>query len=281
MWKSLNAKNTRWWLALPFEEEGQGFLGEGARGRGLLPLLPNPLPLPLKKGYQKGQAETRGNLLSPYFPAPPLRQFLLFLTLLALVLCGCSVEPKGPPREALVSAVIDGDTLILDGGARVRLLGIDAPEMEREGRPAEFLAHKAKAALAELTQGKRLRLEYDQLRYDHYGRLLAYLFLPDNTMVNAELVRQGLARVYFHPPNVRYRDVLLAAQTEALEGHRGLWQKAISQDEPYYLGNRNTLRVHRAGCPLGKKIAPANQVRFTSLKEAYLKGYSPCRSCKP
>ena len=224
MWKSLKAKNTRWWLSLI---SSLAILGLGVG------------------------------------------------------LSSCGVEPKGPPREALVSHVIDGDTLVLDGGARVRLLGIDAPEMERDGRPAEFLAHKAKGALAELTQGKRLRLEYDQLRYDHYGRLLAYLFLADNTMINAELVRQGLARVYFHAPNFRYREVLLAAQTEALEAHRGLWQKPASQDEPYYLGNRNTLRMHRPGCPLGKKIAPANQVRFTSLKEAYLQGYSPCRSCKP
>lgn len=224
MWKGLNAKNIRWWLALISS---------------------------------------------------------LAILALGMGISSCGVEPKAPPREALVSAVIDGDTLILEGGARVRLLGIDAPEMERDGRPAEFLAHKAKAALAELTQGKRLSLEYDQLRYDHYGRLLAYLFLADKTMVNAELVRQGLARVYFHAPNVRYRDVLLAAQTEALEGHRGLWQRPVSQDEPYYLGNRNSLRVHRPSCPLGKKTAPANQVRFTSLKEAYLKGYSPCRSCKP
>jgi micrococcal nuclease len=205
----------------------------------------------------------------------------LVLVSLGLTLPGCSPEPKGPPREGLVAQVVDGDTLILEGGTRVRLLGIDAPEMEKEGRPAEFLAHQAKAALAEMTQGKRLRLEYDQLRYDQYGRLLAYLFLPENTMVNAELVRQGLARVYFHAPNFRYRDALQAAQGEALEARRGLWQKRIDQDEPYYLGNRNSLRVHRPGCPLGKKTAPANQVRITSLKEAYLQGYSPCRSCKP
>lgn len=206
--------------------------------------------------------------------------FIIFL-LAALLAWGCAPQPQGPPQQAPVEHVIDGDTLILAGGQRVRLLGIDAPEMEKEDRPAEFLAHKSKAFLANLAQGKMVRLEYDQLRYDHYGRLLAYLFLPDNTLINAALLRQGLAHVYCHPPNVRYRETLLAAQTEAMDARRGLWQKALNQDEPYYLANRNTLRFHRPKCPMAKKIAPANRRKITSIKEAYLEGFSPCRSCKP
>jgi endonuclease YncB( thermonuclease family) len=198
---------------------------------------------------------------------------------LALV-SGCT-QPAGPPQQAQVARVIDGDTLVLQGGARVRVLGIDAPEMEKEGRPADFLAHKAKAVLSDLTLGKMVRLEYDRQRYDHYSRLLAYLFLPDHTFVNAELVRQGLARVYFHSPNFRYRDVLLAAQREALEAQRGIWQQLLNQDEPYYLGNRSSLRLHRPICPLAARMAPGNRVRLESLKDAYLEGYSPCRSCQP
>ena len=176
---------------------------------------------------------------------------------------------------------MDGDTLVLAGGVKVRVLGIDAPEMERDGHPPEFLAHKAKAALAELTLNRTVGLEYDRLRYDHYGRLLAFLLLPDHTLVNAEMVRRGLARVYFIAPNLRYRETLLAAQQEAIEAQRGVWQQLLKQDEPHYLGNRNTLRLHRPQCPLAAPMAAANRVRFTSLKEAYLLGYSPCRSCKP
>lgn len=175
----------------------------------------------------------------------------------------------------------DGDTVTLEGGQKVRLLGIDAPELEREGQPADFLAHKAKAELAKLIQGQRVRLEYDQLRYDPYGRLLAYLFMPDGALVNAGLVRRGLARVYIFPPNTRYQDTLLAAQREAIEARRGLWQQALKQDEPYYLGNKSSLRFHRPHCPGGRQIAPANRVRIESLKDAYLRGYSPCRTCKP
>ncbi len=177
--------------------------------------------------------------------------------------------------------VIDGDTLVLAGGRHVRLLSIDAPEMERDGHPADFLAHKAKAALSRLTLNRKIGLEYGPLHYDHYGRLLAYLFFPDHTLVNAVLVRQGLARVYFHFPNLRYRKVLLAAQREAIEAGRGIWPRLLQQDEPYYLGNRRSLRLHRPECPLAARMAPANRVRFTSLKKAFLLGYSPCRSCKP
>jgi micrococcal nuclease len=206
---------------------------------------------------------------------------LILLAWAGLLISSCGDRYAPPPQTALVVQVIDGDTLVLAGGRHVRLLSIDAPEMAHDGRPADFLAHKARAVLSALTLNRRVRLEYDRLRYDHYGRLLAYLFLPDHTMVDAELVRQGLARVYFHPPNLRYWEVLLAAQREAIEAQRGIWQKLLQQDEPYYLGNRHTLRLHRPQCPLAAKMAPANRVRFTSLKEPYLLGYSPCRSCNP
>ena len=203
---------------------------------------------------------------------------LLFLVLLAA--CG---QPPGPPRETEVTRVIDGDTAELAGGARVRFLGIDAPEMERDGRAAESQAHPSKAYVAGLIQGKTVRLEYDRERYDRYGRLLAYLYLPDGTMVNLAVVRQGLARVYSQAPNLRHQEALNAAQQEAMAAGRGLWQKPLAQqqNETYYLGNKNSLRLHRPNCPLAARMKPANRVRFTSLQAAYSQGYSPCRSCKP
>jgi micrococcal nuclease len=214
------------------------------------------------------------------------RRWLPLIFSLILASCGfwlsaCEGKSAGPPTDALVMQVVDGDTVILAGGAKVRVLGIDAPELERDAQPADFLAHKAKAALTELTLDRKVGLEYDRLRYDHYGRLLAYLFLPDHNLVAAELVRRGLARVYLVEPNMRYREILLAAQQEAIGESRGVWQQLLKQDESYYLGNRNTLRLHRPECPLGAQMAQSNQTRFTSLKEAYLQGYSPCRSCKP
>ena len=206
---------------------------------------------------------------------------LILLAGCSLLLGACGDARSAQPQAARVVQVVDGDTLVLAGGIRVRILGLDAPEMERDGRPADFLAHQAKAALAELTLERTVSLSYDRLRYDHYGRLLAYIWLPDRTLVNAELVRRGMARAYFISPNLRYQKDLLTAQQEAIEAQRGVWRHLLKQDEPEYLGNRNTLRLHRPQCPLAAKMSRANQVRFTSLKDAYLQGYSPCRSCKP
>ncbi len=211
-----------------------------------------------------------------------IRFALLLLAWLLALLPACGQAP-GPPLEAQVTRVIDGDTAELEGGARVRFLGIDAPEMARDGRPAEPLAQQSKDYVVELIQGKKVRLEYDRERYDRYGRLLAYLYLPDGAMVNLLVVRQGLARVYSQAPNVRHQEALNAAQQEAMAAGRGLWQKPLAQqqNETYYLGNKNSLRLHRPNCPLAARMKPANRVRFNSLKEAYSQGYSPCRSCKP
>ena len=197
------------------------------------------------------------------------------------MLWGCSPQGQAPVTEALVAEVRDGDTVVLDSGQKVRLLGIDTPELEREGQPADFLAHKAKQVLTDLAQGKRVRLEYDKVRYDRYGRVLAFLFLMEGTDLSREMVRRGLARVYTIPPNLRFREELLAAQREAIQARRGIWLRALKQDEFSYIGNKRSLIFHRPTCPQGEKTAKSNRVEIRSLTDAYLQGYSPCRTCKP
>ena len=170
------------------------------------------------------------------------------------MLGACGGEPAGPPQAALVVRVIDGDTLVLAGGARVRVLGIDAPEMERDGQPGGFPGPQGQSGPERPDPATgTIGLEYDRLRYDHYGRLLAYLFLPDHTLVNAELVRQGLARVYFIAPNLRYREVLLAAQQEAIEAQRGVWQQLLKQDEALLPGEPPHLAPAPAQVPPGRQ----------------------------
>ncbi len=211
----------------------------------------------------------------------PAKLGLITLALM-LVLAACGETP-GPPKEGKVVYVVDGDTAKLESGVWVRFLGIDAPEMAKDGRPADFLAGESRDYAAGLIQGKIVRLEYDRERYDRYGRLLAYLFLPNGSMVNVAVVRQGLARVYSQAPNTRHQEAFNAAQQQAMAAGRGLWQKPLAQqqNEAYYIGNKNSLRLHRPNCPLAARMKPANRVRFTSLQEAYSQGYSPCRSCKP
>lgn len=126
-----------------------------------------------------------------------------------------ATDTSGWPR---VVEVIDGDTVVLDSGETVRLIGINTPE---RGQP---LYEEARDALVALVLNQPVRLEDDVDTYDQYGRRLAYLFLPDGTFVNLEMVRQGFAQVYTVPPNVAYEAQLRAAEQEAREHRRGLWQ---------------------------------------------------------
>jgi micrococcal nuclease len=130
-------------------------------------------------------------------------------------------------EDALVARVIDGDTIevrVNDTRFTVRYIGIDAPEMK--GAPAQTcLSRQATAANRALVQGKTLRLEKDVSEFDKYGRLLRYAYLPDGTMINAQLVLKGFALAATYPPDVKYVDQLAAAQGQARESNAGLWSK--------------------------------------------------------
>ncbi len=137
-------------------------------------------------------------------------------------------EPILPAGDdAIVTRVIDGDTIevrINDARFTVRYIGIDAPETR--GAPAQTcLSRQATAANRALVQGKALRLEKDVSEFDPFGRLLRYAYLPDGTMVNAQLVLKGFALAATYPPDVKYVDQLAAAQQQARESNAGLWSK--------------------------------------------------------
>lgn len=119
-------------------------------------------------------------------------------------------------ETAVVEAVSDGDSLVLQGGERVRLLGLDAPEAGQPG------ADTSRGYLEKLLLGKQVRLEKDQTNRDRYGRLLRYVFL-DGELVNARLVQDGYAVSRFYPPDGRYRELLERLEKEAEAARRGLW----------------------------------------------------------
>ncbi|HWP01020.1 MAG TPA: thermonuclease family protein [Methylococcus sp.] len=122
-----------------------------------------------------------------------------------------------------VQRVIDGDTVWLADGERVRLLSINTPEIDGPYQTGEPGGAAAKRWLESRLSGSRVRLERDVEERDRYGRLLAHLFGEDGTHINRALVAAGLAVVDIHPPNLKYTDVLLAAQREAETHRRGIW----------------------------------------------------------
>ena len=133
------------------------------------------------------------------------------------------------PSEAEVAKVIDGDTIVLDGGEKVRYLGINAPEIRvRDGNQwipkAQICGEEAKDYNQKLVEGKRVHLEYDQTKRDDYSRILAYVW-GDGVLVNGELLKKGLALVDVRSPNLKHQKMFFDFQKEARDFHRGIWKK--------------------------------------------------------
>ncbi|MFQ5988292.1 MAG: thermonuclease family protein [Candidatus Methylomirabilales bacterium] len=127
-----------------------------------------------------------------------------------------------------VVRVIDGDTILVCCvfGDRqiVRYIGIKTPETNHPTKGVEYYGKQASDANRRLVDLKTVRLKFDVEQRDRSGRLLAYVYLEDDSFVNALLVKWGYARVMTVPPNVKHLEVFLKLQREAREAGRGLWQ---------------------------------------------------------
>ena len=208
-----------------------------------------------------------------------LRWLILGLVVIAIVVVRL-VEDIGFDREPTdrftVTAVIDGDTMELAGGDKLRLLSIDTPE---EG---ELFYHEAREFLTGIALGKVARIEYAHLRRDRYGRLLGYLYI-DTIFVNEAIVENGLGNLYLFRDSDSNRPEtgrLLAAQRRAIDSGLGIW--SISrQPEDYYVARDNSFRLHRPGCRSAADLEEGRYRMFKTRLEGIREGLSPCRNCKP
>ncbi len=128
-------------------------------------------------------------------------------------------------KRGVADKIIDGDTLVLRGGAQVRLVGIQAPKLPlgRRGFAAWPLADRAKAALSRLTLGRTLELRYVGRRIDRHGRLLAHLSDGAGQWIQGALLAAGMARVYTFADNRKRAAEMLALEQDARTARRGIW----------------------------------------------------------
>lgn len=166
------------------------------------------------------------------------------------------LPPPGPPpgtRWRRVEWVADGDTIKLDGGETIRLIGVDTPESDNNRKLREDI-YKTSLPIRErdmvrlgkiagnftrsLVLGKRCWLEYEEEKTDRYGRTLAYIHMEDGRILNEEILSQGYGKAYLSFP-FRYRRRYVLLQTDARVNQRGLWQREERPREAGAEGKRN------------------------------------------
>ena len=138
-----------------------------------------------------------------------------------------SAQPKTPVHRGpwrAVTHVVDGDTIILDGNERVRLIGVDTPETVHSRQPIQYLGKEVSAFTKRMVDGKKIQLEYDRTLKDRYGRTLAHVYLEDGIHLNVEILKQGYGYAYTCFP-FRYLEEFRQLERKAREPPRGLWKE--------------------------------------------------------
>lgn len=134
-------------------------------------------------------------------------------------------------ERALVTRVVDGDTIVISGDRTIRFVGVDTPETVDPRRPVGCFGKEASNEVKSLLTDKEVILQKDVSDIDKYNRLLRYVYLPleDGSIlfVNDYLVREGFAKVLTYPPDVKYNEQFRQAEKEAKERRRGLWEKCV------------------------------------------------------
>lgn len=167
----------------------------------------------------------------PILPSAPLVEFTQVATPSAV----SGISAKGGPasgwegERVFVSKVVDGDTIDLEDGRTVRFVGIDTPETVDPRRPVGCFGKEASNETKSLLSGKQIILQKDVSDQDKYSRILRYVFLPlengEMLFVNDYLVREGFAKVYTYPPDVKFDTQFRQAENDAKINKRGLWGK--------------------------------------------------------
>jgi endonuclease YncB( thermonuclease family) len=173
-----------------------------------------------------------------------------------------------------VTKVVDGDTVWLEDGTKVRLIGFNTPE---KGTPHAAVAERA---LADLVLGREVGLEWDVERRDSYKRTLAYLYL-DGAFVNGLMVRGGHGHCYKWEPNVKHSAPLLTLQRAARAEKLGVWSLPAPAPAASYVGGTRDHVFHRPDCATVRRYQTGQRRDFATRDAAYDDGRKPHSDCNP
>lgn len=185
----------------------------------------------------------------------------------------CHVEEK-----AVCTKVVDGDTIYLDNGKKVRMVGVNTPERGVEG----YIA--SKNFVQKLCLNKKVGLDIDDSKHtDKYGRTLAVVIVKGKN-VNEMLLKEGLAEIMYIPPSEFYPYHWADSSTHTADSYNtysNTHSDSSSSGSGSYIANSNSGKFHEADCKWGQKTSEHNRVYFNSRNAAVSQGYVPCKVCNP
>lgn len=242
---------------------------------------------------------------------------IIFAILLALSLTACDDIPNENKEnkaensqnnesyeKAKVLCAHDGDTIWvkIDGKKeKVRFVGVNTPEVAKDGNPAEFMAEEAKDFTEEILKDKEIYLERDISDRDKYDRLLRYIWLEkplsnpelsdiENKTLNGILVKEGYAYANYYKPDIKYHNFLKDLKKSAQDKNLGIWsdeknqsntnkntENKINTQNKLIKGNKNSNLYHLPEWGSYDTVKEKNAVYFENEKEAQDAGFRPAR----
>ncbi|WP_432644824.1 thermonuclease family protein [Methanobrevibacter sp.] len=190
----------------------------------------------------------------------------------------CHVEETG-----ICTKVVDGDTIYLDNGKKIRFVGVNTPERGVDGYST------SKEFVQKLCLNKEVGIDIDNSKYtDRYGRTLAVVIV-DGKNVNEMLLKEGLAEIMYMPPSefnpfewgTDSTHVDTTHSSSSTTTSPSSAESTASSDSANYIGNANSGKFHVAGCTGANRMSENNKVFFSSRDDAINQGYTPCKMCNP
>lgn len=190
----------------------------------------------------------------------------------------CHVEEKG-----VCTKVVDGDTIYLDNGEKIRFVGVNTPERGVEG----YIV--SKNFVQKLCLNKEVGIDVDDSKHnDKYGRTLGVVIV-DGRNVNEMLLKEGLAEIMYMPPSEFYPFDWANSDTHVANTHSTSStshtptsaESTSSSGSANYIGNSNSGKFHEPSCTSVSKMSDGNKVFFSSRDDAVNQGYIPCKMCNP